>query len=75
MSAIRSGSPGPESLQKFRLEHQLHERLGITLDDLLKRPVQEVTDYLHFIELICREEHYQATQAGRKGGPRHGAAR
>jgi hypothetical protein len=62
-------------LQKFRLEQQLHSRLGITLADLLSRPVQEVMDYLLFIELICREEHYQNSQAGKKGGPRHGAAR
>lgn len=74
MAAIRSGSPGPASLQKFRLEQQLHDRLGITLNDLLDRSVQEVHDYIMFIELICREENYQASQAGRKGGPR-GAAR
>jgi hypothetical protein len=74
MSAIRSGSPGPASLQKFRLEHQLYQRLGMKLDDLLDRPVQEVHDYIMFIEMICREENYQASQAGRKGGPR-GATR
>ena len=75
MSAIRSGSPGPESLQKFRLEQQLYQRLGMRLDDLVKRPVQEVHDYILFLELICREENYQNSQAGRRGGPRHGAAR
>ncbi len=59
--AIRNGTAGPPTLNKFALEQQLWERLGLHLDPrpLWDRPQQEVDDYLLYIQLICREEDAQ----------------
>lgn len=58
MTAIRNGTSGPPSLNKFALEQQFWQRLGHHLDSrpLSERPWREVEDYVLFVQLICREE-------------------
>lgn len=67
MTAIRNGTEGPPSLSKFALEQQFWQRCGIRLDPrpLLDRPVQEVEDYLVYVQMICREEDAQRRRQSR----------
>jgi hypothetical protein len=50
------GTPGPPSLEKFKVEQQLWQRLGTNWAEFRQRPRKEVEEYLIYIQLICREE-------------------
>lgn len=69
-NAIRSGTGGPPSLEKFALEKALWQHLGLHWDDLAGRPWREVEDYVLYLQLITREEQaaQQQGQAGRASG-------
>jgi hypothetical protein len=57
------GTSGPPALQKFLLERELWQQLGLTREAIAARPHKELVDYLKIIEMIQREEQARAKRA------------
>ena len=54
------GARGPEILQKFLLERELWQQLGLTREAIASRPHKEIQDYLLIVQMIQREEQARA---------------
>jgi hypothetical protein len=54
------GTSGPEILQKFLLERELWQQLGLTREAIAARPHKELADYLLIVQMIQREEQARA---------------
>ena len=68
VSAIRTGSPGPAVLSKYRMEAEFWKRLGLRREDLANRPSREVEDYTLIMQLEIREESAKTAQTGGMSG-------
>jgi hypothetical protein len=54
------GTSGPPVLQRFLLERELWQQLGLTREAIAARPHKELADYLLIIQMIQREEQARA---------------
>jgi hypothetical protein len=56
------GARGPEILQKFLVERELWQQLGLTREVIAARPHKELADYALIIQMIRREENARASR-------------
>ena len=56
------GAAGPAILQRFLLERELWQQLGLTREAIASRPHKELADYALIIQMIRREEQAQANR-------------
>lgn len=70
-ASINMGTPiDIPSLASFAMEAEFKERLGLTREDLMNRPAQEIEDYCFFISMIQRKEQADRARQNHKGsGP------
>jgi hypothetical protein len=59
------GARGPEVLQRFLLERELWQQLGLTREAIAGRPHKELAEYALIISMISREEQARANRPHR----------
>lgn len=50
------GSEGPPSFSTFLLRRELHEQLGMSLEEFRELPWREAEEYIIYLQMIRREE-------------------
>jgi hypothetical protein len=63
-----TGEPKHPTIKKFFTEALLYKHVGMNLDDLRHRPLQEVLDYMNIVGLIAQEEARKAKKAQAEAG-------
>lgn len=67
---LAGGTASTPSLQKYLLEAALYTRVGLNLDDLRRRPMQEALDYITIMSLTAHEEARRNSELQARGGRR-----